>query len=235
MFAPVISASFGSGVLRLQAKAIKHNHVRAFGRSRQSVGRVNTTAGGKSVVSDRVNQLDLVQDNSEFSTVQTRSLAGRLRKGLGKERKTYLDAASQGSSEVVAEDIREILNEALESPKFKGIFRGFQTPSKVVDIVDVTTNRDLSHVTAYWHSLPMAVFLRVVHKKLGEEEAVRYTQKVVDSIDATFSAKEGAFRSYLMQKMDFKRVPRIMFRPAGPENMKGQAGSVLGAVDEGRV
>jgi ribosome-binding factor A len=163
---------------------------------------------------DKVSHLDAAKGDDLPSKKQT--TGGKLRKNLEKEQKSVLDFASQGASDTTAEEIREVLNEALESSKFSYVFKGFSDASKLIEITEVTCNRDFSNTSAYWHSLPMEVFVGTVQKKLGDKEAVKYARKIGMQIETTLRSKEGMMRSYLMRKMDFKRVPRIMFYCADP-------------------
>jgi ribosome-binding factor A len=163
---------------------------------------------------DRVSHLDAAKGDDLPSKKQT--TGGKLRKNLEKEQKSVLDFASQGASDTTAEEIREVLNEALESSKFSYVFKGFSDASKLIEITEVTCNRDFSNTSAYWHSLPMEVFVGTVQKKLGDKEAIKYARKIGTQIETTLRSREGMMRSFLMRKMDFKRVPRIMFYCADP-------------------
>jgi hypothetical protein len=196
------------------------NITRCFGRVRQPSSFHSDALKRKPGVLDKVGQLDIAQGDDEHSK-RSRALGEKLKQGLTKGKtRTVMNSASQGITDSISEDIRDMLNDALDTPRIRGIFKGIRNASKAVEVVDVKTNQGVTHVTAYWHSPALATFLKGVYRKLGEEEAVKYTTMVVDSVDSAFSVNEGAFRSYLIKKMDFKRVPRIHFRSAGPENMK---------------
>jgi hypothetical protein len=202
------------------AKLTFMNITRCFGRARQPSSFHSDVLKRKPGVLDKVGQLDIAQGDDEHSK-RSRALGEKLKQGLTKGKtRTVMNSASQGITDSISEHIRDMLTVALDPPRIRGIFKGIRNASKAVEVVDVKTNQGVTHVTAYWHSPALATFLKGVYRKLGEEEAVKYTTMVVDSVDSAFSVNEGAFRSYLIKKMDFKRVPRIHFRSAGPENMK---------------
>ena len=185
--------------------------VRNFARNRMPLTPGDGSRGRPSAL-DMISHLDAANDDNKTM----KNLSAKLQKGLEKENKAVLDNVSQGTTDTTAEEIREIINEFLESSKFRNVFKGFKDSSQLVEIVEVSCNRDFSNTTAYWQSLPMEVFIHAVKKKLGLQAATKFSKKIGDTIDTKLRVREGLVRSYLLKKMDFKRVPRVMFRPYDP-------------------
>ena len=59
----------------------------------------------------------------------------------------------------------------------------------------------------------MERLVQSMEAKHGEKEANALAKKIIKNIDQVFREKEGIMRTNLMRKMDFKRVPKLMFRP----------------------
>ena len=87
----------------------------------------NGIRGRKSAV-DLIDQLDAAKGEG----VRTSSTGGRLKKSLVKKESPELDVASQGSMDATSEEIRDVLNEHLESFKFAYAFKGFKKASEHV-------------------------------------------------------------------------------------------------------
>ena len=121
--------------------------------------------------------------------------------------------AQQGSLDALGEDMSDVLNESLESAAFAHLFRGTRKASVLVNIESVMLNRDCSHATASWTSDIYSRFALVLHQKMGQEEAQRFAKKSVAYVTKKLQAAEPKFRSLIVNKMEFKRVPRLMFRP----------------------
>ncbi|KAJ1418817.1 hypothetical protein B484DRAFT_453578 [Ochromonadaceae sp. CCMP2298] len=164
---------------------------------------------------DLVGQLDPIRPADEAAASGGQALRSmgfaKLHKPLVSGDKPVLDQASQGALEATAEEIRDHINELLCSPKFYKVFRGVADASELVEVAEVRCSKDYA-TTAYWHTPSMGPFLRVVADSMGEREAGRLSGRIASSVQKTLEAKEGLFRSYLMKKMDFKKVPKIGFR-----------------------
>jgi hypothetical protein len=76
-------------------------------------------------------------------------------------------------------------------------------------------SRSQSHVIAYWKSDVLEEFWASMEldNTITEEKAAKFKQKTVDYMEKQLQQAESVFRSYLIRKMDFRRVPRIEFRP----------------------
>eukprot|EP01032_Pedospumella_encystans_P016587 gene16587-18918_t len=197
-----------SGQFRLLATYLRPT---CRGFSRGTGGRndkKNGIRGRKSAV-DLIDQLDAAKGEG----VRTSSTGGRLRKSLVKKESPELDVASQGSMDATSEEIRDVLNEHLESFKFAYAFKGFKKASELVEIVELQCNHDYSCATAMWRASSMERLVQSMETKHGEKEATTLAKKIIKNIDQVFREKEGIMRTNLMRKMDFKRVPKLMFRP----------------------
>lgn len=189
------------------------SQVRHFARAKDNSKSKFSVSGRPSAI-DLIDTLDVAK--SDDPSVPQGPSGGKLRKSLQAKEKTVLDMATQGSLEATGEEVREILNEFLMSAKLAYAFKGVKNASSLVSISKVVCNRDVSHTTALWESSKMELFIKMVEAKHGEVEAAKMSAKIVQNIGKTLLAKEGAFRSFMMRKMDFKRVPRISFHPEDP-------------------
>lgn len=186
---------------------------RHFARGKENA-KAKYDDSGKSRAIDLVDHLDIAKSDDPSKPQNTSG--GKLRKGLQAKEKPILDMASQGSLDATGEDIRDIMNEFIESAKFSYAFKGIKNASSLITISKVECNRDISHTTALWKSSQMELFVKMVDSKHGEIESAKMANKICQNIDKTLRAKEGAFRSFMMRKMDFKRVPRVSFHPEDP-------------------
>lgn len=164
--------------------------------------------GRKSAI-DQVGQLDSANDDSPRT-------GAKLKRTLTKQEEKILDIASQGSMDATAEEIRDVLNEYMESNKFMYAFKGFKKATDLVEIVDVKCNHDYSNAVALWKATTMELLIKSMEIQHGEAEATKLTAKIVGNINQVFRDKEGLMRSNLMRKMDFKRVPKIQYKPQDP-------------------
>lgn len=180
--------------------------------SRSAGGKVNKLHGirGRKSAIDLVDQLDSTKDDASPKT------GAKLKRSLTKEEEKVLDIASQGSMDATAEEIRDVLNECLESNKFINAFKGFKKATDLVEIVDVKCNHDYSNATALWKANTMELLVKSMEIQHGEREATALAAKIVATINNVFREKEGVMRTNLMRKMDFKRVPKILYKPKDP-------------------
>jgi hypothetical protein len=86
-------------------------------------------------------------------------------KSLKLKEKQVLDIRSQGSLESTCEDLMDNMNEVLDSNKLNGLFKGVNNVSNIIEIVEVTINKDYSHATALWKSELIESFLKSVEEK----------------------------------------------------------------------
>lgn len=127
-----------------------------------------------------------------------------------KKRET-MNHAQKGLNQAVAEDIHEILSDALSSPKLRNLFRGTKDASILVDIKHVKVNSDVSHVYAEWQCDLLEAFAREMHDSMGSIKAKAFVKRAVNYVTGRLAAKESFFRTALMRQMQFKKVPRIYF------------------------
>ena len=111
----------------------------------------------------------------------------------------------------IGEDIADFLNECLGSSKFVGIFKNVSDSSRFVEIVIVKINRDLSHADAYWSCPLIHDFADKIHSEIGDEKRTRVIKTMATYINKRLSDRESQFRTEMIKKMSFKRIPRIFF------------------------
>jgi ribosome-binding factor A len=154
----------------------------------------------------------LSKNVDKIAASSTGSSRGKLSKALEKEKTVEISPSTQGYLDSIGEDICDVLNEALSSKEFFKLFKGATDAGKLVEIAEVQPNQDCSHVTAYWASDIVTGFVREVESTLGPEEAKKAFGRTTTYITKKLQKREPQFRSFLIKKMHFKRVPRIFFR-----------------------
>jgi ribosome-binding factor A len=136
----------------------------------------------------------------------------KLSEGLVKKEMKAQSQAQQGVMEAAEEDVCGILNDALASPVMFRLFRGCDDASVAVEIARVKLSADYSHSIAYWTSPIVDKFLILVMDQEGIEKGLQTRRKMSKYITEKLQKREGAFRTYLIKNMDFRKVPRIEFR-----------------------
>lgn len=135
----------------------------------------------------------------------------KLIKSLIKKPKPILDVASQGSLDATSEDIKEHLNELLTTSKFMYVFEGYLNASDLIDFTKVICNRDYSKVMIYWESDSLQNFVKYIYDNHSQEDALKLANQYITHVNGILHKKEGLCRTYLIKKMDFKKVPRLQF------------------------
>ncbi len=164
----------------------------------------NKAISGKELIG----QLDLQASSSVFGKDKA-----KLSKGLEQKVKQGISAASRGALDTTSEDIAEIITDALDSTKLINMFRGVEKASDMIEIEEVTVNQDYSHVTVWWSSPVVKKFALFVRQKQSLQEAVTLNAKMTANINEKLQKCEGVFRHFVMKNIDYKKVPRIFFRP----------------------
>jgi hypothetical protein len=153
---------------------------------------------------------------------------GKIAKPLTEMTTLQLDASSKGFLEMEALQIQEILNDSLQMDDISSkIIPSGKVRGKIADISEffeftgVKLNRDASHADTLWSSS----YLEKFYQSLADEPVPRYTKTSYSKEDLDrFKAKlkdfsdvlqknEGKFRTQVIRKMNFRRVPRIFFHP----------------------
>jgi len=142
------------------------------------------------------------------------SQLAKLQRGLEKPAKRLLTNAERGTLDAESEDMMDLLNEALSSSHLYNLFRNTGDTSKYVEFTKVFQNKDRSHTTAMWSSTVLEQFTAEVCETKGYDEALRFTKNASAYVTARLQSREPLLRSLLTKKMDFKRVPRLIIRPA---------------------
>lgn len=137
-------------------------------------------------------------------------------------RSEVLSERQKGMNTAFAEEIMDVLNEAMASSKIgRGLFRGTDDASAVVEITACKVNSDVSHIYAEWSSPIINGFADEIKGNMGEEKAKKFQKKSENYVTARLAMREGRFRTYLLRRIESKRVPRIYFKPFRPKNEFG--------------
>lgn len=144
----------------------------------------------------------------------------QVRAKLGRSLETPLPKSERMSERLVgvnsafAEEILDVLNEALGSSKVgRNLFRGTVDASDAVEITVCKVNSDVSHVYAEWSSRIIEGFAKELEREMGTDHAQRFMKRSEAYITARLARHEGKFRTYYARKIQSKRVPRIYFKP----------------------
>ena len=187
----------------------KKGGTRAEVRGKQSIDSIESL----NLLDSHISTKDLAKGKRSNAAVVVK---GKLGKGLTTPQRPIIDDASQGVLEATSEDIADILNELLSNIKCADMLKGVMNTGDVVEIVGVKLDHDFTHAQAYWHSAVLQDFVQFARRKRGDKYADGIAGKIVHSLGRSFREREGLFRSTVMMKMNFKRVPRISFQPRDP-------------------
>lgn len=183
-------------------------------RSKSSVGNgVNTISRE---LQDKISGLDIASAGpSKDSSTRSVPMATRERLGRPLEpvAKVPLSAAQLGALQATAEDLQDVLTDALSTSAFHGLFKGASDPSEVVYIDEIKLNRDCSHATVLWKSDVLRDFVFKSNSELGEYDTKRLIKRSVKYVNGKLQHRESDLRSIIIRKMHFRRVPRLFFAP----------------------
>ena len=166
-------------------------------------------------------------------------LPPQMRKKIGdkieKEERVVGDFGQlDGMQEAEAEDISELLNEALESKTLQDLIPwSLNAPANFLYFRKVKLNKDTSHVTALWASDLLDHFIELLEEPADDSDegdsilfdirtdntrqgkATRdreyATEKLVTYVSKRLAQREPQFRAVLARKHPMRRVPRIFF------------------------
>jgi ribosome-binding factor A len=144
----------------------------------------------------------------------------KLKRSLDKDKTCEIKPSVQGYLDSIGEDICDALNEALSSKECYKLFKGSTDAGNLIEFSEVRPNQDCSHVTVLWSSDIIRTFIRELNATHGYEEAEKFSQKSFQYINEKLQKREAVFRSFLIKKIHFKRVPRVFFRPHDTDLMK---------------
>jgi len=163
-----------------------------------------------------INLLDIntpkPHDYNNDNALISKKLQGKLSRGLEESETLQLNAKGEGISDVVCNEITDTLNYSLSTDQFYKLFKGYKSPSDVVEIVKSTANLDFSHVIVYWDSDIINDVILSARKNLTEVKYNQLRNKIVNGISKKLQATEPQFRSVLMKEIEFRRVPRLFFQ-----------------------
>lgn len=181
---------------------------------------------------NKINAIDSHNPNVKTKTNNTNSSSHSLLKshGLNKEKSKKLlqglepdpKISQQLPSEAietmkaVGEDYADVINEALSSSIFEGVFKGTTRADHVFDIEEVQTSHDYSHITVFWVCDVLNKFTKTIHDRYGEVESNKFAKGTVEKINRKFQSKAPQVRAFLVRKMHFKMVPQITFKSFYP-------------------
>jgi len=178
---------------------------------------LSTTGGGSHnriprELQARINALDL-SNNEEEGARTPSSTKQRLQRPLEAVEKKALTAAQLGQLQSTAEDLHDVLSEAMSTSAFSNLFQGMNDHAIAVDIHEVKLNRDCSHAYVSWNCDVLEKFVLEAQTEFGNESAKRFAGRAARSINKKLQDREAQFRSYIIRHMHFRRVPRVFFSP----------------------
>jgi len=178
------------------------------GKPKSGVNSKNSFAGTLALGLDRP-AVELSATKSDVS-VQKKKLSSSL---TNPSLENDLTPHGIGVLDTFGTDIAEVLNEGLHSSNtFYGMIPGAKQPGDILEISHVKVNKDCSHIMVYWAAPFITNFSKLVQTERGEVESVRLHDKMSAAMTAQLQRREPQFRSLLIKKMEFRRVPRITFR-----------------------
>jgi ribosome-binding factor A len=161
----------------------------------------------------RINALDLSANDDDGSRT-LHATKQRLQRPLEAVEKKVLTAAQLGQLQSTAEDLHDVLAEAMGTSAFSDLFpEGSHHTALAVDIHEVKLNRDCSHAYISWNCDVLGKFVLEAQAEFGNESAQRFAGRAVKSINKKLQEREAQFRSYIIRHMHFRRVPRLFFAP----------------------
>lgn len=137
----------------------------------------------------------------------------KLSKGLEQKAKPTLDSFSLGLLDSTSEEIMDIVMETFESPDLLNMFKGGPDASRNVTVEHITINQDYSHITVWWSSSLIVEFTKFMGEKQSREASAQLHARMTENVTKRLQSCEGVFRKHLRRRMDFKKLPRIFFRP----------------------
>jgi hypothetical protein len=154
-------------------------------------------------------------DDPAVKTDRSRPIRERskISKPLEKPGKLVLDDASKGVQDTFAEEIVENMNAALGTTPFVNMLRGVEDPSEIIEIAEVKLNQDYSHIHATWRSNYFENILTELAKKDLSPKDGKFSAEMIAKVNIILQEREGKFRSFFIKDFNFRRVPRIYFKP----------------------
>lgn len=193
-------------------KAVRNTPTSTIGKTQKNTNKSNPA---KSLASTLDDMSDNVNDLNDFENIKKMSRkSNKLSHSLEtKDVDKELTAKGIGVLDSFGVDISDVLNEGLHSSSiFYGMIPGSQQPGDIIEIQHVKVNKDCSHIMAYWTAPFMTKFIELVRDARGEVEASRLHEKMSKNMSLKLQKREPQFRSLLIKKMEFRRVPHITFK-----------------------
>lgn len=172
--------------------------------------------------------IEITESNSPRPT-SIKKLKQSLIDDLPTQYRPHLEKRIQGEESALEFEIEEALSECLLSKSCETLFnpKKRQHDAQFVEIEDVKISQTSTDIYVYWRSKVMNDFIDLVKERKGEEEATKILKVSNTQINKKLQEREGKFRTYLIRKVHFKRVPRIFFKPFVQKLSKFQLGHVL--------
>eukprot|EP01031_Cornospumella_fuschlensis_P038373 gene38374-46638_t len=138
----------------------------------------------------------------------------KLNQSLEPKQKVKVSSETNGVLQATALELVDDLNAALATPQLSSLFRSVPNASEVLEISKVVLNRDMSHADAFWTSKISVAFIETLSAKDSiTKQDVAAANSMVHNINNKLQARESKFRSHIIKSFDFRRVPRVFFRP----------------------
>jgi hypothetical protein len=126
-----------------------------------------------------------------------------------------ISSAAVGEINATGEEVCRHLNMFLMEMKRFSIFKGVRPGEcdRYITFEKAEVNSEYTRVVAFWSSSILAEFWATLEldNTVPRKKSVLYRRKTIKYIQDQLQSHEGKFRTYLMRKMDFKRVPHVRF------------------------
>jgi ribosome-binding factor A len=151
----------------------------------------------------------------------------KLSKPLAKPPILELSPQSVGLLEKSGVEVLDIIMDALAELDFTEVLPSVSDPTEFIEIKKVKLNPDCSHADTYWTSeILMDYYRNLLLKRDINSPSLNFTDQLCYNLEDTQKLKskvfrltkllqkyEGFFRSKIVRKINFRRVPRVVFHP----------------------
>jgi ribosome-binding factor A len=128
------------------------------------------------------------------------------------------DVALHGLYALQSQELQQILTDTLELIDFSKVLPNVGNPSEFIEIERVKLNPDCSHADTFWTSAILHDFYLTLIEKAEIDEEVHYSEKDLQkflskliSVNKFLQENDGKFRTAIIRKVNYKRVPKVVF------------------------
>jgi ribosome-binding factor A len=128
------------------------------------------------------------------------------------------DVTLHGLHELQSQELQQILTDTLELIDFSKVLPNVENPSEFIEIERVKLNPDCSHADTFWTSAILHDFYLTLIEKAEIDEEVHYSEEDLQkflskliSVNKFLQENDGKFRTAIIRKVNYKRVPKVVF------------------------